>query len=249
MRGCARKVIYSAWAGYANFGCDIGGYRGTSVKDKNLFVRWAQFGAFLPLMENGGGGEHRPWMYDQETVNIYRTFAQQHHRMAPYLLTSGTHAIATGTSTITPLAKRDESVPSYRSPQPSTYNYLLGPSILVHPVMNELSPPNHTTANVAVVLATFPDIDGKPTEWLDWWHPQDSSKKRSGGDRTVEIVVPFQSYSVFVRRGDMLPLEAASDDDSVVFTWFGPVLGSSATADSTEPVAMGSGITANASIE
>lgn len=73
LRGCARKVIYSAWDGYANFGCDVGGYRGSeSEKDKELFLRWAQFGAFLPLMENGGGGEHRPWMYDDETTEIYK---------------------------------------------------------------------------------------------------------------------------------------------------------------------------------
>ena len=44
-------MLYSAWDGYANFGCDIGGYRGGSdTKDKELFLRWAQFGAFLPLV-------------------------------------------------------------------------------------------------------------------------------------------------------------------------------------------------------
>jgi len=68
LRGCAKKVVYSAWGGYANFGCDVGGYRGSNDLDKHLFIRWAQYSAFLPLMENGGGGEHRPWLYDNETV-------------------------------------------------------------------------------------------------------------------------------------------------------------------------------------
>lgn len=49
-----RKVIFSAHNDNANFGCDIGGYRGTD--DKLVLIRWVQLGAFLPLMENGGGG-------------------------------------------------------------------------------------------------------------------------------------------------------------------------------------------------
>ena len=51
------NIIHSAWRGYLNFGCDIGGYRtdGKSElgREKNVFIRWFQLGAFLPLMENG----------------------------------------------------------------------------------------------------------------------------------------------------------------------------------------------------
>ena len=61
--------------GYANFGSDIGGYRqgtGKYGRTKELFVRWFQLGAFSPLMENGGYGEHRPWKYDNQTLEIYK---------------------------------------------------------------------------------------------------------------------------------------------------------------------------------
>jgi hypothetical protein len=40
-------------------------------------------------MENGGGGEHRPWMYDEETTDIYRAFVNEHYRLIPYLMTNG----------------------------------------------------------------------------------------------------------------------------------------------------------------
>lgn len=61
---------------YANFGSDIGGYRsgsGELGRTKQLLIRWAQLGAFSPLMENGGDKEHRPWKFDNtnETLDIY----------------------------------------------------------------------------------------------------------------------------------------------------------------------------------
>lgn len=40
-------------------------------------------------MENGGGGEHRPWMYDEETTDIYRAFVQEHYKLIPYFMTTG----------------------------------------------------------------------------------------------------------------------------------------------------------------
>ena len=78
LRQALDRYLQSAWAGYANFGSDIGGYRGTPNADRSydLLLRWAQLGAFSPLMENGGEGEHRPWMVDLEladfVTNVYR---------------------------------------------------------------------------------------------------------------------------------------------------------------------------------
>lgn len=107
---------------YPNFGSDIGGYRngdGALGRTKELFIRWAQLGAFSPLMENGGNGEHCPWAFDNETLNIYKkycwleiflclivcfSFVDIHYKMAAYLLSFGTTALETNTSTIIPLA-------------------------------------------------------------------------------------------------------------------------------------------------
>lgn len=38
LRGCMKKVIYSAWDGYTNYGCDIGGYRGEDTLNKQVFL-------------------------------------------------------------------------------------------------------------------------------------------------------------------------------------------------------------------
>lgn len=88
-----KRYLQSAWAGndshnthtiqhmiykgYPNFGSDIGGYRsgnGTYGRTKELLIRWAQLGAFSPLMENGGNKEHRPWIFDNQTLDIYKKY-------------------------------------------------------------------------------------------------------------------------------------------------------------------------------
>jgi hypothetical protein len=80
-----QNLFLAAEKGYIACGSDIGGFEGASSIPKNLFIRWAQLSALCPIMENGGHGEHRPWMYDQETTDIYRYFAKLHHQLVPYL--------------------------------------------------------------------------------------------------------------------------------------------------------------------
>jgi alpha-glucosidase (family GH31 glycosyl hydrolase) len=79
MQDALRNMFHSAWRGYLNFGSDIAGYRyGKNNRTKELLLRWGQLGAFCALMENGGEGEHRPWAFDQETVDVYRQFVVIH---------------------------------------------------------------------------------------------------------------------------------------------------------------------------
>lgn len=237
LRGCARKVIYSAWDGYANTGCDIDGYRDTGepvMDGKELFIRWAQFSAFLPLMENGGGGEHRPWMYDRETVDTYRTFAQEHHRLAPYLLTVGADAMDHGTSAVIPLAETDV----IRNKEPTTFSYQLGPAILVHPVMTAFTV---NATSISEVEGLFPGDNS--TQWLDWWSPTNPALVKLGGSRSI-LTVPLRSYSVYARRGALIPTQRtpAPSDRSVVFVWYCPFPGSEAAAEAREPASFGEGL-------
>ena len=246
LRGCARKVIFSAWSNYLNFGCDIGGYRGNEdTKDKELFIRWAQLNAFLPLMENGGGGEHRPWMYDQETVNIYRKYVKEHHKLALYLLSIGSFAMDAKKSVIIPVDNDDEKFQNdtdksttttndeinignkikYR--QPYTYSYMLGPNIIVHPVMYNASEGRDGNAYVSMV---FPDDE--PAFWLDWWEPYNINYVKEAGTRQ-RIPVSLQSYAVYVRQNSLMPIEENIDGannvvSKTIFTWFGPVPNDSA---------------------
>ncbi|NLH48035.1 MAG: hypothetical protein GX444_05450 [Myxococcales bacterium] len=121
MNAALINLYFSGERGYVNFGGDIGGYRSDEMRDPELFVRWAQLGAMCPIMENGGGGEHRPWMYGEEVLGIYRDFAKLHYALIPYLYSQGAEYFAAGLSVYRPLAKFE-------------WSHMLGDEILVAPI-------------------------------------------------------------------------------------------------------------------
>ena len=84
----------------------------------------APVGAFNPVMENGGGGEHHPWAFDEETVSIYRRFAWLHHAMVPYLMESSVSRWEMGTSLMEFVDDED-------------YAFFFGDDIFVWPISSE----------------------------------------------------------------------------------------------------------------
>ena len=62
-------------------------------------------------------------------------------------------------------------------PQPSTYSYLIGSELLVHPALHD---DENTTSDGAVVKAVFPDVGGEPTVWLDYFKPHDLRRAQRG---------------------------------------------------------------------
>jgi len=183
-------MFQSAWDDdkYVNFGSDIGGYRagpGPLGRTKQLFVRWTQMSAFNSLMENGGGGEHRPWMFDDETLQIYRHFVHIHHELIPYMLTAGTLAFERNISVMVPFAK-------YTPIYPSRWDFMFGKDIYVFPMVE----------NVTKVTITFPEGNN----WIDWWN----GHLYQGGSTVSNYDVPLRQFPVFKRQGAIFPLEVSS---------------------------------------
>jgi alpha-glucosidase (family GH31 glycosyl hydrolase) len=155
LRMALLNMYYSAQLGYVAFGSDIGGYRDEGKyplgRTKELFIRWTQLGALNPVMENGGGGEHRPWKFDTQTTDIYRTFVKLHHALIPYLMDEGAKAFKAKKSLMTFLDKTD-------------YRYMLGPDVFVAPMIKS------GTARTV----TFPAGN-------DWIYLFDKTKVHAGG--------------------------------------------------------------------
>lgn len=137
-------VFDSARLGYTVIGTDIAGYHGDEDITKRLLLRWAQFGALNPLMENGGHGDHQPWRHDAETVDIYRRFTRLHLELKPYLYSM--------------MVKGHYKKGPIMHVVGGEWQYLLGDDLFVS-VM-------HTPEDVKKVV--FPS-----GEWHDYWNPGD----------------------------------------------------------------------------
>ena len=225
LKNAITKLIYSAWAGYANFGGDIGGYRGSiadGTPEKELFIRWTQLMSFMPLMENGGGGEHRPWMFDDETVRIYRSFVRTHMSLYRYLYEVGNKAIEGGFSSISPIAPNilpEVSNPSSEASDtrrpfkpPSSLDYLLGPSLFISPIIHG------SKSNDKGLVMTQVEFPGdNSTMWLDFWEPL--KEPLTGGTKGV-FPYPLSSYPVFIRKGSYMPMTDLKDNTIPVFTLY-----------------------------
>ena len=172
---------HSSDYGYVNYGSDIGGYRedatyGTIGRGPEVFTRWAQLGAFNPIMENGGGGNHEPWIVgDETTTAIYKRFVELHHELIPYLMEQGALAFDVGDPLMTFLTKAD-------------YTYLLGPDLFVAPMLE---------AGTTRTLTLPPEGD--------WIYLFDQTQVFDGGS-THTLTVPLEEFPVFLRAGSELEL-------------------------------------------
>lgn len=153
-----------------------------------MFIRWAQVGAFSPLMENGGNGEHRPWGFDEahstRTTDLYRRYVSVHYELVPYLLAAGSRALETGRSAMTPIASHEDFIHRLIDDfRPSTYDYLLGDDIYVAPVLA----PNVTQVEVRLPVG----------RWTSFWN---TSVVLDGGRRHM-VPCTLDELPVFRRHG------------------------------------------------
>jgi alpha-glucosidase (family GH31 glycosyl hydrolase) len=155
-----RRMFVSSYFHYPNFGSDIAGYLG-NTRTRELYLRWSQMGAFCPLMENGGNGDHTPWQYDtpsdNSTTDHYRTLVSAHMSLVAYFMTTGVTAYETNRSSIMPFAHPPISMAKTNqwdtltaeddAAWPSRWDYMLGNDIYVVPIVE---------ANVTSAIIHFP---------------------------------------------------------------------------------------------
>ncbi len=198
-----RAMINVSMAGVPVHGSDIGGWHDIVCPptDKELFLRWAELGAYSPWMRAHGGFRHpvrEPWRFDQETVDIYRDLADMHTKLFPYLYSWAIKASQTGE----PIVRH----PSLLWPDDEVWykvedEYLLGDALLVAPVVSQ---------GVNSRQVRFPP--GK------WRHLKRGQVYDQG---VYRVSAPIGDPPVFLRQGKLLPmfteafdtLEPSSDPD------------------------------------
>lgn len=188
-----RAAQSASLSGWSFVGSDLGGYFGTPTPQ--VFARWTQFACFTPLMQLHGLGCREPWDMDQQSVDIFRRYAELHLRLAPYLEHHAHIAAEGGDPMIRmmPLAFPDVD---WRTINDWDQQFMLGDALLVAPAA--------FYANTrAVYLPAGRWFDVMASSWAE-------------GDRWIVRDTPVDQIPVFVRAGSCLYLRKSREGRDVL---------------------------------
>ena len=136
----ATDMLNRAIGGAYGFSTDIGGFFDVGPYQpttKELFLRWAEWAALSPMFRlhgSVGAGTHTPWSYDAETVAVYNRLSRLHLRARPLIMRLWKRARRTGIPITRPLWL---AYPGDRPAARQDQEWLLGPNVLVAPVVEE----------------------------------------------------------------------------------------------------------------
>lgn len=120
-------------SGFGFWAHDIGGFEHTSTAD--VYKRWVAFGLLSSHSRLHGSQSYRvPWLYDEEAVDVVRTFTRLKASLMPYLYQTSIDTSRSGVPTMRSMVLEftEDKNCSYLDKQ-----YMLGDSLLVAPIFND----------------------------------------------------------------------------------------------------------------
>lgn len=175
--------------GIPMFGVDTCGFNGNS--DEELCNRWMQLSAFFPFYRN-----HNTLSANSQEAYVWESVAEASRKamnirysLLPYMYTLFYEAHTTGTTVMRALQWEFPNDPTLAN---IDNQFLLGPSILVTPVLGQ---------GLTEAKGVFPGV-GKGTKWYDWY-TQTAVEAKQG--ENVTIPAPLGHIPVFIRGGAVLP--------------------------------------------
>jgi len=188
--------------GNPNFNCDIGGFGavhfqlGKPAADaarnpywQELYVRWMQFGTFLPMMRSHGTSIFREiYLYGKPGEPAYEALVaavKLRYALMPYIYSTAWRCSAERYTMMRPLVM---DFPRDRTAVRTTDEFMFGGALLVAPVVE------HAATSREVHLPAG-------TDWWDFF----TGARRSGGT-TVTARTTLQDIPVFVRAGSIIPI-------------------------------------------
>ncbi|MEU4232655.1 alpha-xylosidase [Nonomuraea sp. NPDC026600] len=119
-------------AGFGFWSHDIGGFEGRP--DPAVFKRWVAFGLLSSHSRLHGSGSYRvPWLFDEESVDVLRSFTELKLRLMPYLYGVAVQAVHEG---LPMMRAMHLEFPGDRACDHLDAQYMLGPDLLVAPVLS-----------------------------------------------------------------------------------------------------------------
>lgn len=177
--------------GIPMFGVDTCGFNDNT--DEELCNRWMQMSAFFPFYRNHNilsAIPQEPYRW-ASVIEASKTAMAIRYSLLSYMYTLFHHATTTGSTVMRALAWEFPNDPSLAAAQTQ---FLLGPSIMVVPVLEPLV---NTTKGV------FPGIK-QGEVWYDWY-TQTAVNAQPGVNTTISA--PLGHIPVYVRGGSILPMQ------------------------------------------
>ncbi len=151
-----------------------------------LYVRWFEYGAFLPnFRTHGTRPENEVWSYGKQAEPILAKFLRLRYQLMPYIYSLGWSAHQTGAPFMRGLFMDFGNDPNVAN---LGDEYMFGPALLVAPVTEQ----GMTSREVYLPAGT---------DWYNFWTHQ----RVHGGQRLL-VSAPIDEIPLFVRAGSILPL-------------------------------------------
>ncbi|WP_445365195.1 TIM-barrel domain-containing protein [Microbulbifer sp. ANSA001] len=180
----AELALSMGLLGFGYTHSDLGGFAGGEKFDRELYIRWLQYGVFQPVYRPHAQ-EHiasEPVFHDRRTRDILREYVKLRYRLLPYNYTLAFENSQTGIPLMRPLFFENESDLSLLDYKDA---YLWGQDFLVAPVVEE---------DVDEVAVKLPG-----GTWFNYW----TDEQYSGDQALVEV--NLKTIPVLVRAGAIIP--------------------------------------------
>lgn len=194
-----RAGLNLSMSGVPYWGSDMTGFKCLSPepKDKEVFLRWVQFGAASPIMMEQNACSNpiekkEKWKLwnDQETIDVYRRYALLHTRLSPYFDVLARQANATGQPISLHPFLYHPADPEAGAVEDA---YYLGPGLYVSPVVRR---------GLTEKTTYLP-----PGRYVEW----DTLEVAEGG-RSVTTETPLDKLPMWLVEGQIVPLLDPSID-------------------------------------
>ncbi|NVK24060.1 MAG: glycoside hydrolase family 31 protein [Gammaproteobacteria bacterium] len=163
---------------------DLGGFAGDNY-DKELYIRWLQYGVFQPIYRPHAQDAvpPEPVFHDKETQDIIREYINLRYQLLPYNYTLAYENSKTGMPLMRPMFFENENNSALI---PINDQYLWGDSFLVKPITD----PNLTSVKVRLPKGN----------WFNYW-----SGEKYQGEQEIDFSVDLTTIPVLVRAGAIIP--------------------------------------------
>jgi len=171
---------------------------------RELYVRWLQWGTFLPLMRSHGTDTPRePWFFGNPGEKYYDTilkYIKLRYKLLPYIYSL---AGATTHGGYTMMRNLAFDFPTDDTACSISTQYMFGPAFLVCPVTEAME---FEADNKTINKPLTQEVYLPKGNWYDY-----ETKQYLAGGQTITADAPINKMPLFVRAGSIIPISNGTD--------------------------------------